>query len=80
MTFEKEIITVQEAAYYLACSPQKIYELIHMGSLEAYKDEGRGGRKGRSWKVTAFSLEYYLRSCLNKKDFQKLRESKACQQ
>lgn len=75
MTFEKEIITVQEAAYYLSCSPQKIYELIHMGSLEAYKDEGRGGRKGRAWKITAFSLEWYLRSCLNKNDSQKRQES-----
>ena len=73
MTFEKEIITVQEAAYYLACSPQKIYELIHIGSLEAYKDEGRAGRKGRAWKITAFSLEYYLRLRLNKND------SKKCQ-
>lgn len=73
MTFEKEIITVQEAAYYLSCSPQKIYELIHIGSLEAYKDEGRAGRKGRAWKITAFSLEYYLRLRLNKND------SKKCQ-
>lgn len=80
MTFDKDIITVQEAAYYLSCSPQKIYELIHMGRLEAYKDEGRGGRKGRGWKITAFSIEYYLRSCLSKNDSQKFRESKACQQ
>lgn len=41
MTFEKDILTVTEASYYLACSSQKIYDLIHMGSLEAYKDEGR---------------------------------------
>lgn len=77
MTFEKEIITVQEAAYYLSCSPQKIYELIHLGSLEAYKDVGRSGRKGRTWKITAFSVDYYLRSRLNKFDYQK---SHACEE
>lgn len=75
MTFEKDILTVTEAAYYLACSPPKIYELIHIGSLEAYKDEGRAGRKGRAWKITAFSIEYYLRSCLNKNDFQRCQVS-----
>ena len=71
MTFEKDILTVTEASYYLACSPQKIYDLIHMGSLEAYKDEGRAGRRGRAWKITAFSVEYYLRSRLNKCGSQK---------
>lgn len=65
MTFDKEILTVPEVSYFLSCSQQTIYNLIHAGRLEAYKDEGRKGRRGRNWKVTAFSVEYYLRSMVN---------------
>ena len=65
MTFDKEILTVPEVSYFLACSQQTIYNLIHSGKLEAYKDAGQNGRSGRNWKITAFSVEYYLRSMVN---------------
>lgn len=66
MTFEKEILNVTETAYYLSCSQQKVYSLIHSGNLEAYKDAGQNGRAGRNWKITAFSVDYYLRTMINK--------------
>lgn len=66
MTFDKEILNVTETAYYLACSQQKIYSLIRNGNLEAYKDAGQNGRKGRIWKITSFSVDYYLRTMINK--------------
>ena len=68
MTFDKEILTVPEAAYFLVCSHQTIYNLIKPGKLEAYKDAGQKGRRGRVWKITAFSLEYYLRSMVSEYD------------
>lgn len=66
MIFDKEILTVTEAAYYLACGQQMIYGLIKQGNLEAYKAEGRAGRRGRIWKISAFSVDYYLRSMMCK--------------
>ena len=66
MTFEKNILNVSETAYYLSCSQQKIYSLIKNGNLEAYKDAGQNGRRGRNWKITAFSVDYYLRSMISK--------------
>lgn len=65
MTFDKEILTVPEVSYFLACSQQTIYNLIHLGKLEAYKDAGQNGRRGRNWKITAFSVDLYLRSMIN---------------
>ena len=65
MIFDKEILTVPEVAYYLACGQQTIYNLIHLGRLEAYKDAGQKGRRGRNWKITAFSVDLYLRSMVN---------------
>ena len=66
MTFEKDILNVTETAYYLSCSQQKVYSLIHNGNLEAYKDAGQNGRAGRNWKITAFSVDYYLRTMIKK--------------
>ena len=71
MTFDKEILTVPEVAYFLACSQQRIYNLIKIGKLEAYKDAGQRGQGGRTWKITAFSVEYYLRSMINEYDSKK---------
>ena len=71
MTFEKDILNVTEMAYYLSCSQQKIYSLIKNGNLEAYKDAGQNGRRGRNWKITAFSVGYYLRSMIHMYDQQK---------
>ena len=68
MIFDKEILTVPEVSYFLACSQQTIYNLIHTGKLEAYKGAGQKGRRGRVWKITAFSLEYYLRSMVSEYD------------
>lgn len=36
------------------------------GKLEAYKDEGRVGRRDRIWKISAFSVDYYLRFMMSK--------------
>ena len=77
MIFDKEILTVPEAAYYLACGQQTIYNLIKLGKLAAYKDEGQGGRRGRAWKITAFSVEHYLRSMMSKYDTERFPSSKA---
>lgn len=66
MTFEKDILNVTEVAYYLSCSQQKIYTLIKNGSLDAYKDAGQNGRGGRNWKITAFSVDYYIRKRIDK--------------
>lgn len=57
MLFYKEILNVTKAAFYLACGQQM---------LEAYKDEGRAGRRGRTWKIFTFSVDYYLRSMISK--------------
>ena len=66
MTFDKEILTVPEAAYFLVCSHQTIYNLIKPGKLEAYKDAGQKGRRGRVWKITAFSLEKKFQTTIEK--------------
>ena len=76
MTFEKDILNVTETAYYLSCSQQKIYSLIKNGNLEAYKDAGQNGRRGRNWKITAFSVGYYLRSMIHMYDQQKSQVTK----
>ncbi len=66
MIFDKDILNVMEAAYYLSCSQQKIYSLIRNGNLDAYKDAGQNGRSGRNWKITAFSIDYYIRTRIDK--------------
>ena len=66
MIFDKDILNVTEAASYLSCSQQKIYSLIRNGNLDAYKDAGQHGRSGRFWKITAFSVDYYVRTRIDK--------------
>ena len=56
---EKNVLTVPEAAYFLNCSSQKIYKLIHMNEIEAYKDTSAKGGTGRDWKISALSLVNY---------------------
>ena len=55
----KNVLTVPEAAYFLNCSSQKIYKLIHMNEIEAYKDTSANGGTGRDWKISALSLISY---------------------
>jgi len=55
----KGVLTVPEAAYFLNCSSQKIYSLIKLEKIEAYKDISAKGRTGRDWKITALSLVNY---------------------
>ena len=55
----KNVLTVPEAAYFLNCSSQKIYKLIHMNEIEAYKDTSAKGGTGRDWKISALSLISY---------------------
>ena len=56
---EKNVLTVPEAAYFLNCSSQKIYSLIKLEKIEAYKDVSAKGRTGRDWKISALSLVNY---------------------
>lgn len=67
MTFDisKSILTVPEVAYILNCSSQKVYELIHLKKISAYKDFKSDGRHGRAWKITAFSVYCYINDSLN---------------
>ena len=43
----KSVLTVPEAAYFLNCSSQKIYKLIQLNEVEAYKDTSAKGGTGR---------------------------------
>ena len=55
----KNVLTVPEAAYFLNCSSQKIYKLIQLNEVEAYKDISAKGGTGRDWKISALSLVNY---------------------
>ena len=68
MTFDisKNILTVPEVAFILNCSSQKVYELIHLKKIYAYKDAKTNGKNGRAWKITAFSVYCYVDDSLNK--------------
>ena len=55
----KGVLTVPEAAYFLNCSSQKIYRLIKLNEIEAYKDISAKGGTGRDWKISALSLVSY---------------------
>ena len=55
----KSVLTVPEAAYFLNCSSQKIYKLIQLNEVEAYKDTSAKGGTGRGWKISALSLVSY---------------------
>lgn len=56
---EKNVLTVPEAAQFLNCSSQKIYSLIKLNEVEAYKDVSAKGKTGRDWKISALSLINY---------------------
>lgn len=55
----KNVLTVPEAACFLNCSSQKIYSLIKLEKIEAYKDVSAKGKTGRDWKISALSLVNY---------------------
>lgn len=63
----KGVLTVPEAASFLNCSSQKIYTLIKLNKIEAYKDISANGTVGRDWKITAQSLIHYQNSQMLKK-------------
>ena len=62
MFIEEKIYTVSEAASILRCSSQKIYHLIHIKALNAYKDIG-----GRPWHIPNYCIENYVSSRINDK-------------
>lgn len=59
MKLEKLVLHVSDAASLLGVSSQKIYEMIHNGELDAYK-------AGKAWKISAASVENYIKVQLSK--------------
>ena len=60
MKIDKQVLHVAEAASVLCCSSQVIYDLIHKGSLPAYKT-------GKAWKIPEGSIHDYIKSKLGNK-------------
>ena len=44
---EAELMNVREAAEFLRCSRQRVYDLLSDGRLERFKDGSRGRRQAR---------------------------------
>jgi len=54
---KKELLRIDEAAFWLDCSRAKVYELIDEGLLDKFKDGNRS-------RITRASIERYIESHL----------------
>lgn len=63
ITASKNSVNVTEAAYMLNISVSKLYKIIHLGHLAAYKDS-----YGRAWQIPTKAVdEYVQKRMLDKK-------------
>ena len=54
MLLNKNVLNISEAAYVLNTSSHCIYNFIHTGKLQAYKDANQYG-----WRIPAEEIERY---------------------
>ena len=60
MLINKTVLFASEAASVLSCSTYHIYNMIHTGTLPAYKDEGC-----RTWHIPEQGIKNYIEARLS---------------
>ena len=63
MVINKMVFYASEAAAMLGYSTHTVYQLIHTGQLQAFRDEGR-----KTWRIPESSIMAYLNTRMAQQD------------